>query len=62
MTIKETAPVLSVAEITLRRLLRKGEIPHHRIGSRYLFTESDIEEYLSTAKVPAKQRRDGEAV
>ncbi|GHV81250.1 hypothetical protein AGMMS49944_30410 [Spirochaetia bacterium] len=54
LTIKTVAPVLNAAEITIRRMLRRGELPHHKIGSRYLFTESDIEEYLAASKVPAK--------
>ncbi|GHT80061.1 hypothetical protein FACS1894130_10550 [Spirochaetia bacterium] len=53
MTVKEAAPQLLMAEITLYRLLRKGEILHHRIGKKYLFTPDDIQQYLKKCAVPA---------
>jgi len=52
LTIRDTARILGVAIITLRRLLKKHEIPFHKIGRRYFFTEEDIETYLSQNAVP----------
>jgi excisionase family DNA binding protein len=52
LTVSDTAPILGVAIITLRRLLKKHEIPFHKIGRRYFFTEQDIETYLSKNAVP----------
>ncbi|MFP3041218.1 helix-turn-helix domain-containing protein [Treponema primitia] len=57
LSIKEAAPVLGVAEVTLRRMIRKGEVPHHRIGSLYKFTESDIEEFFNANHVSARKHR-----
>jgi len=54
MSIRVVAPTLNMAEITLRRLIRKREIPFHRIGHRYFFTEENINEYLSKTAVPMK--------
>ncbi|GHU62083.1 hypothetical protein FACS189445_4750 [Spirochaetia bacterium] len=55
MTIKDAAPELLIAEITLRRMVRKGEIPHHRIGKKILFSPKNIEQYLEKCAVPATE-------
>jgi excisionase family DNA binding protein len=52
LTVRDTAPILGMAIITLRRLLKKHEIPYHKIGKRYFFTEEDIQKYLSQTAVP----------
>jgi len=49
-TIKEVAPLLSCAEVTLRRLIKARKIPFRKIGSRYLFTVEDIQQYLDAVK------------
>jgi excisionase family DNA binding protein len=51
-SILDTAPKLKIAEITLRRLIKKRAIPFHRIGHRYFFTEDDINEYLLKVSHP----------
>ena len=53
-TIKEVAQLFNCAEITIRRLVAACKIPYHKIGSRYLFSEEDIFDYLSSVKVDAK--------
>lgn len=50
--IQETAPKLRIAEITLRRLIKKREIPFHRIGRKYFFTNDDINYYLNKISYP----------
>jgi excisionase family DNA binding protein len=50
--------MLKISQITLRRLIKKNEIPYHRIGYRYFFTEEDIALYLSNASVPMKDKND----
>jgi len=52
LTVYETAPILKMAVITLRRIIRKHEIPFHKIGKRYFFTDEDIQTYLSQTAVP----------
>ena len=54
MSVKVVAPTLNMAEITLRRLIKKRGIPFHQIGHRYFFTEENIQEYLSKTAVPMK--------
>jgi len=49
--IKEVAPLLNCAEVTIRRLVKARRIPFHKVGSRYLFSDDGIQEYLSSVKV-----------
>ena len=52
LTVKDAASILNVAVITLRRLIKKRKIPFHRIGSRFYFTDEDIEVFLSQSAFP----------
>ena len=52
LSVRDTAPILNVAVITLRRLIKKGEIPFHKIGRKHFFTEEDIQKFLSQTAVP----------
>jgi excisionase family DNA binding protein len=58
LRIIDVAPMLKISQITLRRLIKKRGIPHHRIGNRYFFTEEDISNYLSNVSVPMKDKND----
>jgi excisionase family DNA binding protein len=58
-TIKETAPRLLMAEVTLRRMIRRGECPYHRIGKKYFFTPDDIEKIISDCAVPPTKGANG---
>jgi excisionase family DNA binding protein len=50
-SISEIAPVLNCAEITVRRLIKARKIPFYKIGSRYLFTDEAVQQYLDSVKV-----------
>jgi excisionase family DNA binding protein len=52
LNVKETAFKLRIAEITLRRMIKKRAISFHRIGNKYFFTKDDIEGYLSNVSYP----------
>jgi excisionase family DNA binding protein len=54
LTISQAAEELSVAQVTVLRLVRDRAIPCRRIGGRILFTESDLAEYIETAKQPIR--------
>ena len=58
LRIRDAAPMLKISEITLRRLIKRKEIPYHRIGYQYFFTDDDIKLYLSTVFVPIKDKND----
>ena len=41
---------LGVSKITLRRMMRQGEIDFYRIGKQYRFALSDLKNYLDKNK------------
>jgi excisionase family DNA binding protein len=49
-SIKEAAEKLTVSEITLRRIIYRGEINYHKIGKIYRLTEDDIACYIKSIK------------
>ena len=50
-TIKEVAPILNSSETTIRRLIRRRQIPFRQVGRRIFFTDNDLNEYLQNIKV-----------
>jgi len=50
-SIAQATKILSISEVTIRRLVRAKRIQHRRIGRRILFTESDINSFLENSKV-----------
>ena len=46
-TIKEIAPILRAAPVTIYRLIRMGELPCTKVGRRFLFSEKNIAEFLT---------------
>jgi len=58
---RETAAYLAVAESTLRRMVRRGELPHVRLGEvgvrfRLVDLDSWLDERTSREWTPAKGR------
>ena len=47
LTPQEVADILKLNVQTVRRLLRNGEIPHHKVGGSYRVSQSQLEEYLA---------------
>jgi excisionase family DNA binding protein len=54
MNIKFVASTLNMAEITLRRKIKKNEISYHKIGKKYYFTRDDLEDFIFHTSVPRK--------
>ena len=50
-TKDEAAMIFGVTVSTINGLLRKGLLPHHRIGKHVRFTLQDLLEYLEKSKV-----------
>jgi excisionase family DNA binding protein len=46
-TIAETAESLLVCTKTVRRLIARGELRAHRVGTLYRISEGDIRAYLA---------------
>jgi excisionase family DNA binding protein len=45
----EAARALGVSEATVRRLARRGEIPHQRLGTRLVFPKAALHSWLNQA-------------
>ena len=46
-TVQEVAKFLHVAHATIYAELKRGKLPHSRVGRKYLITRQNLEEYLS---------------
>ncbi len=55
-TVKDIANMLKVKEITVRRLVARGDLKAFRIGNRFRFNADDIEEFLKNY-VPSKVKQ-----
>lgn len=50
LTIPDVAERLKVAEITVRRWIKYGEIIAHKIGHQWRISEADLELFLRTRR------------
>ena len=46
LTTKETAEMLRVSTITLRKLVRDHELPGHKMGRKWVFLKSEIMSWI----------------
>ena len=46
-TVQEVSQILRVAPATIYAELKRGKLPHSRVGRKYLITRQNLEEYLS---------------
>lgn len=53
--IKELAVLTGVSVPTLNRLKSAGKLPHHKIGSRVVFTPADVQAFFKQCEVKAKE-------
>jgi excisionase family DNA binding protein len=55
---RELAELLGVGVSSIDRALQAGILPHHRLGNRIFFTDSDVESILAdTARPTARSGR-----
>ena len=50
-TVKELAKLLRVTEMTIYRLVKRGELPAYHIGRAMRFRRDDIEAFLKRHRV-----------
>lgn len=52
LNVKEVAAFLNVAEVTVRRMTERGDLPCYRVGNRNerRFRMRDVEAYLRTRR------------
>jgi excisionase family DNA binding protein len=46
LTVKELAKYLKLTEVTIYKYVKEGNIPAHRLGSRWRFDKDKIDEWL----------------
>jgi len=46
LTVKELAKYLKLTEVTIYKYVKEGNIPAHRVGSRWRFDKDQIDEML----------------
>ena len=51
VSLKEAARLLSSTTFTLRRLAKRGEIAHSRVGARIMFQPEDLRNFLTSTRV-----------
>ena len=61
-TVQEVAKFLHVAHATIYAELKRGKLPHSRVGRKYLITRQNLEEYLSPEVVQELLEAETEAV
>jgi excisionase family DNA binding protein len=52
--VSQAGKELRLAAITVRRKIRAGEIPHHRLGGKIFLTAQDLQDYIDRSAVPAR--------
>jgi hypothetical protein len=53
-TSSEVARILRISAVTLWRERKAGRIGFHRIASKIVFTQQDLDDYLATRRVPSE--------
>lgn len=51
LTVAEVAEHLRVSEMTVYRLLKRGDLPARRVGQRWRIAVEDLTAYLEGARV-----------
>lgn len=50
LTVNELADILSVNQLTIRRMVKRGQLVAVRIGRAVRFDPADIDAYLATVR------------
>ena len=61
-TVREVSKILRVAPATIYAELKRGKLPHSRVGRKYLITRQNLEEYLSPNIVQELLGAEAEAI
>jgi excisionase family DNA binding protein len=51
LTVGEVAATMRVSNMTVYRLIKRGELPAIRVGKNYRIRESDMDRYLEQRQV-----------
>jgi excisionase family DNA binding protein len=56
-TVGQLASLLQLTEMTIYRMVNRGELPCYSIGRVKRFRRNDIEEFLESCRIPAPKRK-----
>lgn len=59
LTVTELADILSVNQLTIRRMVKRGQLSAVRIGRAVRFDPADIDAFLTTVRTGPVSRNDG---
>jgi excisionase family DNA binding protein len=55
MTVKEVARYLHVVQLTVYRMIDRGDLPAVKVGSRWRIRRQDLEDYLKRSTSQPKE-------
>lgn len=55
MTMKKACEFLNISRDTMERLLKDFKIPGAKIGGRWKFEKSDLQNYVNSKKIKVKK-------
>ncbi len=50
-TVRDLAKLLQVTEMTVYRMIRRGDLPHYNIGRSKRFRRDDVEAFLEKCRI-----------
>ncbi len=56
-TVGQLADLLQLTQMTIYRMVNRGELPCYSIGRVKRFRRNDIEEFLESCRIPAPKRK-----
>ena len=56
LTTKELAPYIKVKEKTIYYLVKRGSIPHYRVGKLIRFRKDEIDDWMESKRVQSAQK------
>ena len=56
-TVGQLADLLQLTQMTIYRMVNRGELPCYSIGRVKRFSRSDIDEFLDSCRIPASKRK-----
>ena len=55
-TVQQLADLLQLTEMTIYRMVARGDLPHYKIGRAKRFRSDDLEQYLADRRVPGSEK------
>ena len=55
-TVREAADILHLSVPTVYWYARRGSLPRYKVGSKLLFLESDLHQFMAACRIEATDR------